>query len=322
MSEPGARVFVCSTAYDLIDLRAEVEAELRDMGLTPVMSDSRLDGFEIVPNKDSIETCLVNVRSSNYLLLILSRRYGPSLKSAGYPDVSAFHLEYDEAVKCGMRPLVYARDRLVGDWAVWRKQKDKTALELPWTEKKDYRLLQFLQEHAKLDDASRSNWYQTYSSSTDLRQLIAKDLKRPAQRHALTEAIRANLVPMFSAALALEAPPPRSGVALLATCSFTNCGTVPAYNLTLRSRVEEFSREPAIAPGGKTRVNLVFREYKVGFTEEYTVEYYDTRGVQYADVFAAKISSTPGPGHRAKYSIWLKSRKYKLGGTLELDIEG
>jgi hypothetical protein len=45
MSEwPG--VFISSTCYDLIDLRAELEAMLRDLGLHPVLSDRPTSEFD------------------------------------------------------------------------------------------------------------------------------------------------------------------------------------------------------------------------------------------------------------------------------------
>ena len=43
------RVFVSSTCYDLLDLRAEVEAHLQEMGLTPLLSDRPSSDFEVLP---------------------------------------------------------------------------------------------------------------------------------------------------------------------------------------------------------------------------------------------------------------------------------
>jgi hypothetical protein len=36
------RVFVCSTCFDLIDLRAELEHFFREAGMEPVLSDSMM----------------------------------------------------------------------------------------------------------------------------------------------------------------------------------------------------------------------------------------------------------------------------------------
>lgn len=132
------RVFVSSTCYDLIDLRAELEAHLRDLGLQPLLSDSLTSGFEVVPTADSIETCLANVRASDAFVCVLSQRYGPSLKGAGFDDVSATHLEWLEARKAGKHIHLYARDRLLGDHAVWKKNRD-SQVNLAWVkDPKDY----------------------------------------------------------------------------------------------------------------------------------------------------------------------------------------
>jgi Glu-tRNA(Gln) amidotransferase subunit E-like FAD-binding protein len=75
------RVFISSTVYDLIDVRAELAEQLRTLGITPVLSDDKLSGFSIQQHDiNSIETCLVNVDSCDEVVLILDKRYGPTLK--------------------------------------------------------------------------------------------------------------------------------------------------------------------------------------------------------------------------------------------------
>ena len=68
----GNKVFVSSTCYDLIDLRADVQHGLRDMGLAPVLSDDSTSDFEVAPDKNSIETCLVNVDACDHVIFVLS----------------------------------------------------------------------------------------------------------------------------------------------------------------------------------------------------------------------------------------------------------
>src|SRR5262249_50151902 len=94
------RVFVSSTCHDLIDLRAVLETELREMGASPVFSDSKTSDFEVsgIPDQNSIETCLVNVRNSDIAVFVLAQRYGPPLP-APFGGISATHLEWREAVK-------------------------------------------------------------------------------------------------------------------------------------------------------------------------------------------------------------------------------
>jgi hypothetical protein len=108
---PG-RIFISSTCYDLLDLRAEVHTHLAEMGLTPVLSDRPSSDFVVDPRVDSIETCLANVRACDVFVCIVSQRYGTSLKNAGdaYPDLSATHLEWHEARKAGKPIYFYWRD--------------------------------------------------------------------------------------------------------------------------------------------------------------------------------------------------------------------
>src|SRR5690554_3116552 len=98
-STSNARVLVSSTCYDLLDLRAQLHSRLKASGLTPVMSDQLSSDFSVAESRDSVSTCLVNLVSCEACIVVLSQRYGPSLKRANFPDVSATHLEYREAVK-------------------------------------------------------------------------------------------------------------------------------------------------------------------------------------------------------------------------------
>ncbi len=114
---PG--VFVSSTCYDLMDLRAEVEACLRDLGLIPVMSDRPTSEFEVGGYQGSITTCIENVKKCPTFVCVLSHRYGPSLGKAGFDNISATHLEYRAAIESKRRILFYARDRLLAEHQLW-----------------------------------------------------------------------------------------------------------------------------------------------------------------------------------------------------------
>src|SRR5262245_34129829 len=106
------KVFVSSTCYDLIDLRAELLEDLRDLGVEPYLSDLKESDFETPGDHvgNSIETCLVNLRACDVVVFVLSQRYGPFLKR-GYGDLSATHVEYREARNHKKRILFYIRDR-------------------------------------------------------------------------------------------------------------------------------------------------------------------------------------------------------------------
>jgi hypothetical protein len=171
-------VFVSSTCYDLLDLRAELQTTLTEAGMTPVLSDRMDSGFKVVPDANSIETCLANVRACDAFIIVLSRRYGPTLEVAGYAGLSATHVEYQEAVRLGKRIHMYVRDRLEADFTVWKKNREhREKLSFPWCE--DGKLFDLIGEHRKLtDERSQSNWLWTFRDSVELKARLRADFRQ------------------------------------------------------------------------------------------------------------------------------------------------
>lgn len=161
-------VFISSTCFDLIDLRQELKQFLKSKGLNPIMSDELDTEFRTPGDQNSIETCLVNLRNSDVIVVILSKRYGPSLHKAGFEDVSATHLEYKEAVKLKKKLLVFVRDRLEGEMNAFRKAKKNPAV-LSWIEPKDVKIFEIIDEHKKLANDTKNNWYWLFKSSVDIK---------------------------------------------------------------------------------------------------------------------------------------------------------
>lgn len=200
MHSKPTRVFVSSTCHDLIDLRAEVERHLRDLGLSPVMSDLPTSDFDTSPNAHSIEVCLVNLRASEVIVFILSQRYGGKLKPFGYPDLSATHVEYREAIKLLDRtdpppPVIffYARDRLVADYEVWIKT-GWPPKGFRWTREED--TLNFMKERCQF--FSGTNWYTPFRTSLELKQRLSFDLRRHSESAILQRMLEKGQVPMLS----------------------------------------------------------------------------------------------------------------------------
>lgn len=69
----ATKVFISSTCYDLLDVRAELERELTLMGLKSIMSDRPTSEFQVQLDANSIESCLTNVRNADVVLVILHR---------------------------------------------------------------------------------------------------------------------------------------------------------------------------------------------------------------------------------------------------------
>jgi hypothetical protein len=192
------RVFVSSTCYDLIDLRAELEAFFRQAGVEPVMSDSLISDFQVSPDQNSIETCLANIRTCEHFIIILSSRYGPTLDKAGYPEVSATHLEYLEAKKSEIPIHMYVRDRLEADFAIWKSNRDKPDLKLTWCRSTtDRRVFELLEEHRKLERTAGNNWLWVFRNSLELKERIRLDFRDALASAAVQALFSAGNLPLL-----------------------------------------------------------------------------------------------------------------------------
>lgn len=307
------KVFISSTVYDLIDIRSELEVLMRDMGISPVLSDSATSDFMTLPDKNSIETCLVNLSACDEMIVILSSRYGPSLKQAGFEDISATHLEYHKAKKEGIPVHFYVRDRLESDYRTWKKNKG--ALDLGWVDNaKNYRLFEFITEHQKLV-ASRpqNNWYMTFRNSVELKLLIRRDLALPAAKASLERAIRENRVPIFEGIFEVE----KRDSVYYCKSTFRNVGTVPAYNVTLDwvGKKKDISI-PVIAPDSD-HLQCFFWDM-TSYSGSMALNYCTPEGHRVSDVFKVGFEDFGG---NIKYGITLRDRIYRAGTEMPFKIE-
>jgi len=249
-------VFIASTVFDLIDVRAELEELIQEIGLTPLLSDSATSDFTVLPDKNSIETCLVNVRASNYFIVVLSQRYGPSLARAGFPDLSATHLEYREAKENKLPVYFYVRDRLESGYRIWKSNDKSKSLNLLWVEQDNFRLFDFIEEHQKLIASSpTNNWYQTFRSSVELKNLVRRDLRIPAGRAALAKTIIEGNVPIIQGKSSVT----RFSNEFVLECELRNFGNVAAFNLRTSWEGEtdrQGSFIPAVAPDNQFSVQV------------------------------------------------------------------
>lgn len=313
------KVFISSTVYDLLDIRDELEQSIRDAGLVPLLSDSATSNFTVAPDANSIETCLTNVRSSDHVMVILSQRYGPSLHKAGYPDISATHLEYLEAVNSGKPVYVYVRDRLESDYRIWRKNGADSSLKYTWVKSSELRLFEFLHEHQELvANKPSSNWYYVFRTSVDLKRQIQHDLRVPAGRASLTKAIANNNVPVFQGVTNVECVPGK----YILKCELTNYGNSPAFNVITKWRKGEANIDetpsPIVAPNHLiTRVFVA--EGSVCFNDILDLTYNTAEGHTIVDEF--KVGLRTHGAANILHSIQHTCRKYKLGTSTPFIIE-
>jgi hypothetical protein len=212
MAQSVTKVFISSTCHDLLDLRSEVEQHISGMGLLPVLSDRPTSGFDRTPDSNSIDTCLVNVRSSDIFVCVLSQRYGPSLKTSGFDDISATHLEWREAISNKKPVYMYVRDKTMAECDLWKKTRrmsagtsidtETSAWPYSWVkEKRDEPLFKFLEEHMKLSsELTRKNWVAIFRDSVELKQMISSDLKLESSKALLGRAFQEGKMPILGLA--------------------------------------------------------------------------------------------------------------------------
>ncbi len=310
------RVFVSSTCHDLIDARAELEGSLREMGLTPLLSDRPSSEFEVSPDANSIETCLAGVRSAEVFLCVLSQRYGPSLKAAGYPDVSATHLEWTEARKVGKPIRMYVRDRLEGEYAIW-KRNPKT-VRFAWVrDAHDHPIFEFLDQHRMLvANEPQSNWFWPFRDSIDLKRRVESDLKYISSRALLTKWLQEGRLPNLRAHLhARHGGGPSQDATFVV--SFAVRGSSPV--LDPRLHVEKGDAGQAledITTGREASARIQCRMPPGGrFEREIALQYVTDFGAVIEDIFALSCNV----GATEAGAVEMKRKRLVRGLGIELE---
>jgi hypothetical protein len=197
------KVFISSTCYDLLDLRAELHEGLRDLGVEALFSDLKESDFVVssAPDVNSIETCLANLRESDVVVVVLSQRYGPKL-GGPFGEISATHCEYNEARRLNKPLYFYVRDRLDADCTTWRRNGGSADFTGAWCFKEGTKgLFAMIEAHRQLvgpdGKASANNWYSTFTTSVDLRADLRRRLAPAAVRATAENLIKAGQVPIL-----------------------------------------------------------------------------------------------------------------------------
>ncbi len=284
------RVFVSSTVFDLIDVRAELAQQLRELGIDAVLSDDKLSEFRVAPDSSSIETCLANVASCDEFLIVLDRRYGPRLGPSGFENVSATHLEYRHAVKCAKPIRFFVRDRLEADHVVWKRNKKNPDLKLPWVSEGNIGLFDLMEEHKKLEAGSRSNWCYTFNSSVDLKAAVAKGFESRLLPERLVDAIESNQFPIID--IKTEVTHEQIGVlpGIKLSTEVVNVGGAPAFNCRIEwegGSEAEHPKKSVLAPMQSIHMSYLYcpRIGQDSTEQVLVVEYESPLGVAVKDRF-------------------------------------
>ena len=173
---PSVSVFISSTCYDLLDLRAELAEFLESKGFIVKVSDDPYR-FEVDPTGDSIQSCLRNVETADVVVCIVDRRYGPLLPPNN--ELSATHTEVRRARELRKPVYTFGRDRAL---LAFDQLKTDPNTKSRWVEEKGDNLTRWIAFVEELRDLRRaqtdghSNWFDQFSTVGDLKKLVLKRL--------------------------------------------------------------------------------------------------------------------------------------------------
>jgi hypothetical protein len=324
------RIFVSSTCHDLIDIRAELATQLRELGIVPLLSDDKLSDFKVQTDTNSIKVCLANVESCNEVILILDRRYGPRLGKIGFDDFSATHLEYRHAVANKIPVSVFVRDKTVADYSTWTDNSDHADLKLRWVNDRNFGLFELLDEHKKLTADDRPNWYHTFTNSTDLRAAVRKRYSPRLLPKQLAEAINDQRFPVMTVDVSTEQ---LEGHTLAGPGKFVvkafvrNAGGGAAFDCSFNWEESQLSHsageqmaKSTVMPGDGTRMQFVSAPQEFGerVTAHLLVSYQSSLGVEVHDRFRISYQAE---GTVLKQGGTLMDRRYIRSTGARLTIE-
>ncbi|MCY2954047.1 MAG: DUF4062 domain-containing protein [Planctomycetota bacterium] len=127
-------VFISSTCYDLVDLRAELALHLKDNGFMVRISEDRDSAFRVDPTADTIGSCLSNISSSDIVVCIISQKYGSLLEHGDYQGKSAVHAEILHAWEHEKPVFFFVRNRALDEF--YQLQRD-AQYKTRWVEAHD-----------------------------------------------------------------------------------------------------------------------------------------------------------------------------------------
>ena len=186
-SEYGFPIFISSTDYNLIDLRAELAKYLADLGYRPILSSS--DGFhDNSPDFEPWESCLQVLQSAYVMVLVIDGKYGETFEwknfahIIGDKKVSPTHAEYLLAHKTKMRMLVFVRKELLTYYQTYRtalknsngdKEKAKESLAISLPKQIAFETLEFIEE---LKTSRPIPWIKAFDNVTEIKKEIQKKM--------------------------------------------------------------------------------------------------------------------------------------------------
>jgi hypothetical protein len=128
------QVFVSSACYELRDLRAAVQSWLKNLGLTPILSDE--GGFPHEEGLPPYAACLRVLETCPLVVGVIDRQYGHPFEDWGpyeqYRGLSPTHAELRHALDSGKRLLLFVHSDIWAFYEVWRENAGAFKTSAPY----------------------------------------------------------------------------------------------------------------------------------------------------------------------------------------------
>ncbi len=212
-SEYEFPIFISSTDYNLIDLRAELARYLSDLGYKPVLSSN--EGFhDNSPYLEPWESCLQVLQTTFVMVLVIDGKYGKCLEwknvksIIGDRKVSPTHAEYICAHETKMRMLVFIREEVLTFYQSYHqtmkiaggdKKLAKENLSKTLPPHIEFETLEFIEE---VKTTRPIPWIKAFANVNDIKHEIQKKmLNELAELFLFKSQHLATVIKSFSTAL-------------------------------------------------------------------------------------------------------------------------
>ena len=180
-------IFISSTHYDLIDMRAELSSHLSLLGYDPIVSSE--SGFpDNTPKLSPWESCLPVLSTCFMMVLIIDSKYGARLKWEHFNEIcrndkiSPTHAEYRFAHFKKIRMIVFIRKEIMAFYQSYKRLKRegkteegiKTLLEQTLPERVQFDTLQFIYEVKR---TAPIPWIKEFEDVTEVKQEVQSKLR-------------------------------------------------------------------------------------------------------------------------------------------------
>ncbi|XDD53083.1 DUF4062 domain-containing protein [Leptospira sp. WS4.C2] len=310
-------IFISSTIYDLLDLRAEIYDHLVLSGFTVRLSDIDQSDFEVYPDKSAIEICLENVRRSDYFVIILDKRYGKTVENLGYPKISVTHLEYLEAKKYSIPILFYVRDKTLSEFNIFSSNKVK--FKFNWINESETGIFSLIENHGKALKKSDNNWIIPFKNSIEIKLSIEKKLRIPYLRKNLARKIAEGEIPIITGTVSSKI----NGFDFVIKSEFLNTSKFTIFIKKFGYKEEAIDKEKyeLFSPNDKKSLTQIFYSPNVGQHKSSNIilEYLTYEGILIKAEYQTNVKLNELS--QIIYGIELINRKFEIVKPVDLVFE-